>query len=426
MLVHECPQAVHPAFVIVVAVLSMLHCPPVCCRFLRSWSFQSKLGIITNTLFEAAPQLAHLLIVIFSCIVLFAGLAYIGLGQWVPYHSSYAASLEETFRSLFGLGYVKLWDVFPDITYQSPPQRVLSLLIFYGREMIFVMVLVQYFMATLGKVFMQLKRQKLGAKGSSIARDILRVVLPEARSKFTRQLLGAKYSTKARDVNGAAVVVPSGSEALHAFFKAHCPQMIASKAFGDRSQAIQIRDKYLSLPVLQQLLADLAVTDAASSEILMQTRPAKRYSQQQASNSSTAAAGSSDQQPAASGEVWSEGIVAAAATATAGVLLRQDVSRAAAAAGGAAAAVAAALAAAEQLMGSCGKAVDTKELEEAHLQLEGVMQAVDMELRAGADFTTEVRMLVQAHNVVVGLLGCSRGGCQALTYNSAPQAVMLP
>jgi hypothetical protein len=75
------------------------------CRLLSAWSFQSKLGIISNTIILAAPQLAHLLFVIFNAITLFALLSYLGLGQRVSYASSYAASFEETFRALLGLGY---------------------------------------------------------------------------------------------------------------------------------------------------------------------------------------------------------------------------------------------------------------------------------------------------------------------------------
>lgn len=107
------------------------------------WSFQSKLGIITNTLAKAAPQLVHLMVIITSCIVLFAGLSVIGIGNRVAYASSYTASFEETFRTLLGLGYIKLPDVFPGALQQRLPQQILSVIIYYGREVLFVMILMQ-------------------------------------------------------------------------------------------------------------------------------------------------------------------------------------------------------------------------------------------------------------------------------------------
>jgi hypothetical protein len=53
------------------------------CRLLRAWSFQAKLGIVTNTLLRAAPQLGHLLLVILACLLLFACVACVALGERV-------------------------------------------------------------------------------------------------------------------------------------------------------------------------------------------------------------------------------------------------------------------------------------------------------------------------------------------------------
>jgi hypothetical protein len=64
---------------------------------LRAWSFQAKLGIVTNTLLRAAPQLGHLLLVILACILCFACVACVGLGERVSYLNSAGAAIEETF-----------------------------------------------------------------------------------------------------------------------------------------------------------------------------------------------------------------------------------------------------------------------------------------------------------------------------------------
>jgi hypothetical protein len=129
-------------------------CP---CRLLRAWSFQAKLGIVTNTLLRAAPQLGHLLLVILACILLFACVACVGLDGRVSYLKSAGAAVEETFSVLLGLGSVTLADAFPDSVSLSAAEALLGLLIYYLRVVLFVMILSQYFMATLGAEFSRLK-----------------------------------------------------------------------------------------------------------------------------------------------------------------------------------------------------------------------------------------------------------------------------
>jgi hypothetical protein len=396
---------------------SVLRCfsPAFLCRLLRAWSFQSKLGIITNTLFEAAPQLAPLLLVICCCIILFSGLAYLGLGHRVPYLSSYAAALEETFRSLLGLGYVKLPDVFPGGLKQSPAQTLLSALIYYGREMLFVMVLTQYFMATLGAAFMRLKRRTACVKGSSVGRDVVEHVLPELGSKVVRMLRGPEYSSSARDANGAAVEVPAGAEELHAFLKEHYPHLVESKAFGNRHRAIKIGGGYISAAALKQLLADLALTDAqveqgpALAQQLLHTSVARRYWRKAEQVAVAAALGedaaaarpSSDSEDEGDGQLpgWRGDAAAAAAAVVSDELV---------------ASVAAALAAARQLVSCCGVAVDDRELQAAQLRLQDVLEAVGTELRAGVDYNEQVGLMWLWMAICVGVCvavgGCA-GGC---------------
>lgn len=355
------------------------------CRLVRAWSFQSKLGIICNTLSKAAPQLAHLLMIIISCVVLFACLANIGIGHRVSYTSSYSAAFEETFRAVLGLGYVKLQQVFPAEEYQPWPQQLLSLLIYYLREVLFVMVLAQYFMATLGAVFGQLKQRTLsGGKSSSIGRDITRYVCPELRAKLLRLLHGPEFSTTARDSHGAAVEIPAGAEALMAFIKAEYPNLVASKEFGDGVSAIPIGNKYLDLDTLQQVLAELAVADfsssgTASNLLGQQKKPAKAFAQQAALMLSAGQEGSGF------------GDMEAAAAAGAGSTEVEVV--------GAAAAVAAALAAAEQFMGSIGKAVDAKELAEARMQVSevGIVKCGSMSCGATAAAGITYNQLSASH-----------------------------
>lgn len=377
---------------------------------LQAWSFQSKLGIISNTIILAAPQLAHLLFVIFNAVALFALLSYLGLGQRVPYASSYAASFEETFSSLLGLGYVKLPDVFPDNISQSTPQLLLSLIIFYGREVLFVLILMQFFMSTLGSQFMELKARAAQAKASSIPQDVTNHVLPELRTKAATAIRHAQQLRPRRKqavapVGSITMVSSDGSpaaggsrsteqkqmhasaEALLGFLKAHYPGFISRKGFGDKVSAIGIGEQFLDLDGLQQLFAELAVQTHAQA--LLQTAPARAFTHYTA-DAASASAASSGTDPSASAE--------AAAAAL------PDVGKAAVAAGAPAAGVAAALAAAKQLLESCGEPVDASDLQQARLHLEQLgqlditaLQQADEDkpeappaLRPGQDYTVEV------------------------------------
>lgn len=405
-----------------------------CHRLLQAWSFQSKLGIISNTIILAAPQLAHLLFVIFNAVALFALLSYLGLGQRVPYASSYAASFEETFSSLLGLGYVKMPDVFPDNLAQSAPQMLLSLIIFYGREVFFVMILMQFFMTTLGSQFMELKARAAQAKASSIPQDVASHVLPELKTKAVtafrhaqqlrlrrKQAVAPAGSNNRTGGDGSPAAVeaigPSnsgssveqkrlhaGAEALLGFLSSHFPGFISRKGFGDKVSAISIAGQYLDLERLQQLFAELAVQ--TSSQTLLQSAPARAFTHHTADAASAEASSSSScTDPAASAE-------AAAARLP-------PVGKAAVAAGAPAAAVAAALAAAEQLLGSCGEPVDAAELQQARLHLEqlGQLDVAALQhaegdnpeapsaLRPGQDYTVEVRAVkhgqLQGHDGIM-------------------------
>lgn len=401
---------------------------------MRAWSFQSKLGIICNTLIQAAPQLAHLLVVIFASITLFALLSYLAIGQRVPYTSSYAASFEETFSALLGLGYVKLPDVFPPDVAQSPPQVLLCLLVYYLREVLFVMVLMNFFMSTLGDQFMELKKRKLGSQSSatSILQDIAQHVVPElgAKAKQAARLRvscrglwkrrgtatvavapdrdsnsstdsSGSYSTRSPAGtcagSGAASVVaaagsntgtakqPRSAEALLKFLKAHYPALTSSKAFGDKVPAIRIVNRHLDLAGLQQLLAQLALQEA-SAEVLLQTPPARAFVRQNVIAAGISSTGPSNRTSSSS---HSSGGGTGGPSIDAGASLLErlgSVGRAVVAAGAPAGAVAAALAAAEQLMATCGAPVDAQQLSESAVQPQQADgdDVMDMQEQTGA------------------------------------------
>jgi hypothetical protein len=254
----------------------------LCCRLLRSWSFQAKLGIVTNTLLRAAPQLGHLLLVILACLLLFALVACVGLGERVMPLSSAAGAVEEAFSVLLGLGTVGLADVFPAGVSLSAAEALLGLLIYYLRVVLFVMILSQYFMATLGAEFSRLKWLGRVLHARSIGADLAADMGPELRLRMqhcTQRMRGwqgrlARYSssiscsvvpadtaTQVASRHGIqdSCSVSSSKEALQLI--STCMQQLNSSSSDAEQETssgsaatLQVSGRQLDLSMLQQLL----------------------------------------------------------------------------------------------------------------------------------------------------------------------------
>jgi hypothetical protein len=320
----------------------------------------------------------------------------------------------------------------------STPQLLLGYIIFYSREVIFVMILMQFFMSVLGDQFSELKEEAAGLLARSIPQDVAEHVLPEVKAtakaamqhtmklqlfhrlKLARQhsdgttldqsasnpalrepfsaLQGEQlivgHSSATPDQQHSCEKLPVSAAALLTFLKAHYSELVASKAFGDRVPAVQVGSRYLDVEALQALLVQLCLNDEASLALL-QTGPAREFTRRHAGNAE--ASGSSYSSLANSSTDTPAG-------SSTGVQLLPPAGQAAVAAGAPAAAVAAALAAASQLLGSCGSPVDALELQEARL---GLKQLGDVEpshlqqsgddeeqagtsLQPGRDYTVEV------------------------------------
>jgi hypothetical protein len=249
-----------------------------CCRLLRSWSFQAKLGIVTNTLLRAAPQLGHLLLVILACLLLFALVACVGLGERVMPLSSAAGAVEETFSVLLGLGTVGLADVFPAGVSLSAAEALLGLLIYYLRVVLFVMILSQYFMATLGAEFSRLKWLGRVLHARSIGADLAADIAPELRLRM-QHMMGLKGClVRCRTRTAVVPANPAQFERLSAAAGATCGSLGSSKAALQLIRAcmpgldscsdshnsssskltVEVMGRQLDMSALQQLLLQLA------------------------------------------------------------------------------------------------------------------------------------------------------------------------
>jgi hypothetical protein len=157
-----------------------------------AWDFQQRLGIITATLLRAAPQLTHLCLVILACLLLFTVAMAVGIGPYLEAAAGLGASLQDMFMGILGGSAVDMTTLFPDGMAQSSIQVFNASMLYTVREFLFWMVLVNFFMAVLGSVFMEVKRSASRKPGGSIAHDLQQYVWPEWRSSAARASIRLK------------------------------------------------------------------------------------------------------------------------------------------------------------------------------------------------------------------------------------------
>ena len=358
------------------------------------WSFQSRLGVITRTLGRAVPQLAHLLAVLAACMVLFGAALTLAAGTRAAEASTPGGGLYDTFLLLLGGGGVPLPRLLPPALAGEGPngalaaQRLLGLAVFYGRQLLFVLVLMSFFLAVLGGVFEQAKARAAARGARSMPADVREALAPElaawaaaaARRRrgdgdgngsgggcWPRRRLGAGAAVVplapgeeeagvdvlaapgAADVDADAAALADGapltSAALLARLRAAYPGLAPRRRAAPAGKVDAIRlelpggSRLVNLGTLQRLLADLSAQGGAAA--LLAGLPAGAAHK-------AAAAGA----PAGGG-------CAAAAAAAAPAL----------AAGGDPRAVAAALALAEELVAQLGEPTGAAQLRNGALQL---------------------------------------------------------
>jgi hypothetical protein len=157
------------------------------------------MGIITRTLLSSLPQVAHLCLVIIVCMVLTAAVLTMAVGHRTSAAHVFPAALNELFNGLLGGAELTLEAVFPQGVQQPAVQAFAAGLIYYLRDFLFIMVLMQFFMATIGSVFVAVKSEaqehllkEAGAAGEgsiklrgTIPHDLADHVWPEVRAAAT-------------------------------------------------------------------------------------------------------------------------------------------------------------------------------------------------------------------------------------------------
>jgi hypothetical protein len=197
---------------------------------------------------------------------------------------------------LLGLGTVGLVDAFPHGVSLPAAEALLGLLVYYLRVVLFVMVLSQYFMATLGAEFSRLKWLGHRLHARSIGADVAADIAPELQLRMrhlARRIQGwkgrlARCSTRAvvmpatpahftpwpAYVGTSCSSIGSSKEALQ-LIRACMPELDYSnntEQRTDRKLAVKVLGRKLDLPALQQLLLQLAVDSKDEGQQQQQQR----------------------------------------------------------------------------------------------------------------------------------------------------------
>ncbi len=237
---------------------------------------------------------------------LFSAVLVLGAGELHPAASTALGAFYDTFMLLLGDAQVGLPELLPDDVTTPAAARLLAVLPFYGRQLLFVFVLMNFFMAVLGDVFVRIKRTTW-ATARGVPADLRKVVLPElaawAEDEWRRRRggsgggcggcgggrrRGAAVAPAAEEVDtieagGRAALAGAAeggdgsdnragrhtSAALLDRLQAARPGLASgpSKAFADSVSCIELGGacggKLLTLGTLQRLVADLSLQGEA-------------------------------------------------------------------------------------------------------------------------------------------------------------------
>jgi hypothetical protein len=249
-----------------------------------------------------------------------------GPGWPVLHLNSAGAAIEETFSVLLGLGSVFLSDVFPRAVSLSAAEALLGALVYYLRVLLFVMILSQYFMATLGAEFSRLKYISRVLHARSIGADVTADIAPEVQLRMqhlTKRMQGgvARYRTgavvtpaiAAKSISGSRLSIGSSKEALQLLQSLMSdPGSGYVEQCSDNQAVVNVLGKPLDLQTLQQLLLKLA-TDSSSDQLLHMSASGRGQEAPAGADADGATTASHDVESAPAAEARAEACASAAA-----------------------------------------------------------------------------------------------------------------
>ncbi|KAG2436559.1 hypothetical protein HYH02_011496 [Chlamydomonas schloesseri] len=160
--------------------------------------FQARLGIICRSLMTMANPIGHLVVVLCVVVVMLAAASNLVMGTRVPAFSTLPGALTDTFGLIVGVGML-------DLSYLSDPslqlsgvERSVAGLILAAQVLLLMFVLVSFFFATMGHIFMKQKHSIDWQGAPGVGSDLVNVVFPDLARKLADLLPGAQERRRRR------------------------------------------------------------------------------------------------------------------------------------------------------------------------------------------------------------------------------------
>ncbi len=294
-------------------------------RLMRVWSFQSRLGIVLNTVLQSAPAIAHLMVIFITCLVLLAAYGCAVFGYRDSELQDIGTAIYNYIFLLFGGDVVDSSNMRPNGVGMTKPEAIASVVLTLVSHFLMVFVLMNFFMAIIGVTFTKIKR-RTWATSTTICQDLARVVAPDASAGMKSLLRQPRADKGARAP--ALPAQPTSEQLLRVVAGKPHPgsDTAASLPKEDLIRAVRIGNKddgcYLKLNLLQCVLVQLASSQPEAAEQL------RAIAAKQVSRSGPVAEGAAvTAEPgapptAAAVAADADGTLAASAAAVAQVLLK--------------------------------------------------------------------------------------------------------
>ncbi len=300
-------------------------CLPPPARMMRVWSFQSRLGIVLNTILQSAPPVAHLMVIFITCMVLFAAYGSIVFGYRVDSLADMGTALYSVIFLLFGGDAFDSSKLRPAGTGMAQAEYIAAAVVIGAAQFLLVFVLMNFFLAIIGTTFMKLK-QRTWASATTVAQDFARVVAPDADAGWKELMLRLRAAKRDR---APALPAPPASTHLLKVLGGDAPadsDAEASAVQGELIRAIRIggpgheQQRFVHVNVLQYALVQLASShpEAAAQLRALAAKHISSSGSGPVAEGAVTAVVSMDNAPAAD----TDGTLAASAAAVAQVLLK--------------------------------------------------------------------------------------------------------
>ncbi|EFJ49748.1 hypothetical protein VOLCADRAFT_89514 [Volvox carteri f. nagariensis] len=162
-------------------------------------SFQARLGIICRTLMTMFTPVLHLVIIIVLVAVMLAAAANTVMGDRMAALSSLDGAIRDTISIISGPSAINVFKLLSSSSLILPAvQKVAIAIMVASKVLLLLFMLVSYFFATMGLIFMKQKCSIDWERATTVLQDLTQVVLPDLLLTIRGMLCGGVVPTRLR------------------------------------------------------------------------------------------------------------------------------------------------------------------------------------------------------------------------------------